>query len=271
MKYSDYINGDSWKQRSQDFLNKKVICEICRKWPSTHAHHVSYKNIGNENDEDLQALCERCHSHLHLMPPNIQNKEQLKKSIKIMNYFTKQPRIKTLVLNNISEKYYNGRFMIDISEERFGGNTAFLNQCLIEMFYEDGNSLGIDIIEEAYALCIRYKINAAKNANKNKKDLEDRTKKYESGELKYIDIRYTTTVKIKQTPQELDEEKMKSYCLSRISDRVNLKNAKSFANKEYYQGKVYFNKEGIVTAAQLYLKLRNDGFHIDFYKALGGE
>jgi hypothetical protein len=34
-------------------------------YPRFHAHHVTYKHLGAERDEDLRLLCEMCHNALH--------------------------------------------------------------------------------------------------------------------------------------------------------------------------------------------------------------
>lgn len=269
MKYNEYINSKEWLEKSSNYLKEHPKCEICRKWKSTQVHHLSYKRIGEEREGDLQSICERCHKGVHLMPPNIDDDIQLKKSIKIMKYFTKYPRIKTMVLNDISYEFYDGAFMINLMSEKSDETPLFL-QNLLENFYEDGIDKGKDIIEKAYSLCIKYKIQASNNRNKKRKEMIDRTKKYESGELKYVNIEYTTTQKINKTKQQLIEQKMQSFCLGSLNDKTILKNAKSFMNNNFYNGKVYFNRENIVTAGQFYLKIKNDGFSNELFQALGG-
>lgn len=268
MNYKKYINSNDWHDKSNDFLSRHKYCKICRKLEATQVHHNTYKTLGKERDEDLDALCERCHLALHSMPPNIPDKVQLKKSMKIINYFNKYPKIRTLVINDISRKYYKNVFILDKLDSTSNG-TAFFVQNLLEMLYEDGLRLNEDLIEATYASCIKYRIRASKNRIENEKDLKDRTKKYESGELQYVDIRYTTTKYIR-TESEIIDDKMQRFCLNALSDKKILNSAKSHMNKKYYNGSVYFNKEGVITAVQFYLRMKNDGHHKSLFFELGG-
>lgn len=70
-EYRNYIASAKWQQRRKEFLNlegeKCARCEMPR-WlaeiaydQDLHVHHLSYANIGCEKDEDLEALCRRCH------------------------------------------------------------------------------------------------------------------------------------------------------------------------------------------------------------------
>jgi hypothetical protein len=42
-------------------------CQICYNLieKGYHIHHLTYENIGNEKDEDLLFLCEKCHDEIH--------------------------------------------------------------------------------------------------------------------------------------------------------------------------------------------------------------
>lgn len=270
MKYKNYIEGDGWKEKSGHYLEENPICELCHKHKATEVHHTSYKRIGEEDDKDLMSLCNRCHIGIHAMPPVIKDEIQLKKALKIMKYFVNYPVIKTLVLNDISDKYYDGVYMLSETQKE-SDETAFFVQNLLEMLYEDGISLGKDLIEETYALCIKYKIQASKTKRERKKKTNDLTKKYESGEIQYIDVRYTTTKKIDQTIDEIIENKIKNFCLGNLQDRQILRNAKSYMNSNYYGGKIFFNREGIVTATQFYLKIKQDNLQKELFAALGGD
>lgn len=269
MKYKSYIESNEWLNKSSNYLKNHEYCEVCRKWKAKQVHHLSYNRIGEEKESDLQALCERCHIAIHNMPPNIPDPEQLKKALKIMKYFNKYPRIKTIVLNDISKEFYNEQFMISLMSE-IADETPLFVQNLLEFLYEDGIALGFDIIEKTYASCIKYKIQASKNAKKRRKEMADRTRKYESGELKYINIEYTTTIKIDKSKKQIIEAKIQEFCLSMLNDKVILKNAKSYMNKNFYKGLVYFNKENASTSAQFYLRIKNDGLTKELFQALGG-
>lgn len=70
-EYREYISGPEWQVRRREFLVLHgYACDKCAlpRWlaiiaydQDLHVHHVSYANVGAERDEDLKALCRRCH------------------------------------------------------------------------------------------------------------------------------------------------------------------------------------------------------------------
>ena len=69
MSYSDYINSDGWKAKS-NFIkesrgNKCQVCGVSGRYIKLETHHNNYDNIGKELDNDLVVLCEDCHSVFH--------------------------------------------------------------------------------------------------------------------------------------------------------------------------------------------------------------
>lgn len=268
-KYKDYISGDEWLDRSRKYLLNHSICEICHKHTATQAHHNSYARSGEELDEDITALCDRCHLHLHIMPPMINDPEQLRKAMQLIDDFRNYPKLKTLILNDISEKFFNGRFMMDVAKE-YCSETAFFSQNILEIFYQVGLERNVDIIEEATKVSFKLKVEAGKNAFSSKKDSIARKEKYENGELKYVDLNLTTTKKPELTIEELIKERKKSWMLHFLRDKETLARAKSFANINYYNGKIFFNREGIYTAEQFFLKLRSDNLIDRLFVDMGG-
>ena len=65
--YSEYLNSAKWRQRRQAYLNSMATkrCEMCSKEGPLDVHHNNYANIGCELDEDLIALCWKCHAKHH--------------------------------------------------------------------------------------------------------------------------------------------------------------------------------------------------------------
>lgn len=66
--YLNYIRSDEWKMKRQHILYiRHNTCEKCgnRVDYRFHVHHLTYKNLGHEKDEDLMLLCEHCHSNIH--------------------------------------------------------------------------------------------------------------------------------------------------------------------------------------------------------------
>jgi len=69
-EYRRYIGSPQWQQRRKQVLRWNPICNRCSipRWlaelvydQDLHVHHLSYANVGDEADEDLEVLCRRCH------------------------------------------------------------------------------------------------------------------------------------------------------------------------------------------------------------------
>jgi hypothetical protein len=69
-EYAQYLQSPEWQERRGNFLivnNSCVRCEIPR-WlaeiaydQDLNVHHISYSNLGDEDEGDLEPLCRRCH------------------------------------------------------------------------------------------------------------------------------------------------------------------------------------------------------------------
>lgn len=80
-EYNAYLRSKHWRRtRLQKIEEKNGVCEICHKKPKStsvlHVHHLTYKNIGNENMADLMCLCADCHNELHRQMAKKQAKPQ---------------------------------------------------------------------------------------------------------------------------------------------------------------------------------------------------
>lgn len=69
-EYREYIASEKWQKRRRLFLQTRDECERCGLPHATatiqydqglHVHHRNYLRVGAELDEDLEALCRRCH------------------------------------------------------------------------------------------------------------------------------------------------------------------------------------------------------------------
>jgi 5-methylcytosine-specific restriction endonuclease McrA len=73
--YYNYINSRRWKIRRLQAIKKaNYKCESCGKKCKLEVHHKTYDNLGNEPDEDLEALCRECHIKHHNPNPEKQAK-----------------------------------------------------------------------------------------------------------------------------------------------------------------------------------------------------
>lgn len=68
--YGDYIESPLWRRRRAAFFaNRPKQCEVCESvYGVIYLHHCTYHRIGRESDEDLVALCDRCHLLAHQWP-----------------------------------------------------------------------------------------------------------------------------------------------------------------------------------------------------------
>jgi len=64
--YHQYILSKDWKRKKKNLI-KNWQCKVCgcrkRKW--LNVHHLHYRNLGNEKENDLMVLCQRCHLIWH--------------------------------------------------------------------------------------------------------------------------------------------------------------------------------------------------------------
>ena len=64
-KYTDYINSLAWKTARCKFIsNAEYTCQRCGADDDDlvlEVHHLHYRTLGNERDEDVMVLCQECH------------------------------------------------------------------------------------------------------------------------------------------------------------------------------------------------------------------
>lgn len=273
MNYTQYINGNDWLEKSARYLQEYPVCELCHKFPSTQVHHTSYKRMGEEKRKDLMGVCDRCHKHLHLLPPNISDPELLKKANKLIKDFIKYPALKTLALNELMALHYPGQnYMVDIAEAACD-ETAFFMQNVMEILAADSITKGIDLIEELTRIVFVRKLQATKTSKAIEKDKLARKAKYEAGEYDYLFEEKEEVIPVESTLDEILEGRRRDFCLNQLASKPILGEAMRWANNEFYEGKMFFKRSGIVTPSQFYLTLLNkDKKIIDaLFNHLGGK
>ncbi len=67
-QYSQYLKTKHWKKiKKRILLRARFACELCQSpLLPIHIHHKTYVRRGKELDEDLIALCKKCHWKQHL-------------------------------------------------------------------------------------------------------------------------------------------------------------------------------------------------------------
>ena len=64
--YDQYLKSKEWSDIREPVLRKyNYQCAICYGTSILQVHHLTYKNIGHENMEDLICLCKSCHEKTH--------------------------------------------------------------------------------------------------------------------------------------------------------------------------------------------------------------
>jgi hypothetical protein len=61
-----YYASSEWARRRWRYFSRfGRRCEACRSTDRVDLHHVTYRNLHEEADEDLLALCRSCHAECH--------------------------------------------------------------------------------------------------------------------------------------------------------------------------------------------------------------
>ena len=67
---SKYYQTQVWKKRrGYVFKMRGNVCELCGSKDDVQVHHLTYKNKGCENLEDMLVLCRSCHEKAHGIVP----------------------------------------------------------------------------------------------------------------------------------------------------------------------------------------------------------
>lgn len=65
-EYADYIKSKEWQAtRQRIFRRDDFRCVRCGCSKNLEVHHITYKNLGEEKDDDLATLCDKCHNDIH--------------------------------------------------------------------------------------------------------------------------------------------------------------------------------------------------------------
>lgn len=66
VKYDIYLHSDEWRSRRMVAIEKAGYrCQICGSALNLEVHHITYDRLGHEADDDLIAVCKKCHNALH--------------------------------------------------------------------------------------------------------------------------------------------------------------------------------------------------------------
>ena len=64
-EYIEYLKSEEWREKRKAFMEDRGNeCEECGE-KGTQVHHLSYENVGDEDDDDVMVLCNQCHKEIH--------------------------------------------------------------------------------------------------------------------------------------------------------------------------------------------------------------
>ena len=67
--YVEHLMSDKWKQtKLTRLLIDNFKCQQCNKpitAETSHCHHITYKNLGDEGIKDVVSVCPQCHNDIH--------------------------------------------------------------------------------------------------------------------------------------------------------------------------------------------------------------
>lgn len=71
--YQDFLASDEWAAIREVIVTRAdARCEVCGAEEPLHVHHIVYsKQWGEEDHEELAALCERCHTQVHWLQDTV--------------------------------------------------------------------------------------------------------------------------------------------------------------------------------------------------------
>lgn len=75
--YLEYLQSDEWCAKRMHIAKiNNYICQNCNRktFIDFHIHHLTYRHLGNELDDELVFLCSTCHKNIH--NKEIQEKEE---------------------------------------------------------------------------------------------------------------------------------------------------------------------------------------------------
>lgn len=67
--YVEHLMSDKWKQtKLTRLLIDDFKCQQCNKpitAETSHCHHITYQNLGDEGMKDVVSVCQQCHNDIH--------------------------------------------------------------------------------------------------------------------------------------------------------------------------------------------------------------
>ncbi len=113
--YGEYLRTDHWQElREVTAFLSKYTCQKCGKkikLSESNLHHLNYKNLGNECQDDVLFLCRECHKKIHGI--GVEEKPKKKKKKK-----HRKPSKLTRLIHSLTPKQKQEAYKM--LKERFG-------------------------------------------------------------------------------------------------------------------------------------------------------
>ena len=109
-RYYKYLRSKQWADIKLDLIQTRgAQCERCgakrKQLRYLHVHHLTYKNLFNEEPEDLEILCAPCHRAEHNIGKKRKRDKKKKPKVKKIKLTKKQKKIRAEM--NASRKSQN--------------------------------------------------------------------------------------------------------------------------------------------------------------------
>jgi predicted metal-binding protein len=107
-EYDEYLQSEHWKIVSKESRRlADYRCQVCNSCDNVlHVHHRTYERIGNELQQDLVCLCDKCHELFHTGGTKIENEINFQ-AIGMVSYFISDLHADSEIIKNLSEQWNN--------------------------------------------------------------------------------------------------------------------------------------------------------------------
>lgn len=76
LEYKEYLNSEHWIEFSRRIRKEHPVCKDCGNELNLQVHHLTYRRINKELDEDVVVLCRGCHIIRHFKAKKIRRERR---------------------------------------------------------------------------------------------------------------------------------------------------------------------------------------------------
>lgn len=82
--YQVYLTQPHWQEIRKKMYSRYNRCQMCKSKDKLNIHHLTYRRLGREQDEDLIVVCEYC--HIEVIHKKGLTKKRIRASISVKQY-----------------------------------------------------------------------------------------------------------------------------------------------------------------------------------------